>query len=98
MLGCTNKQGDSKSDVLLCFDTKFKSQVYNKLFENDIDINDITRRDWSSGLRRCASKHHAYAGYEFESHSVFFFLQIFSHSFHDFHKMKKGEHLFYCAF
>ena len=22
---CTNKHGDSKSDVLLCFDTKFKS-------------------------------------------------------------------------
>ena len=22
---CSNKQGDSKSDVLLCFDTKFKS-------------------------------------------------------------------------
>ena len=37
----TNKQGDSKSDVLLCFDTKFKSQVYNKLFESDIDIKRI---------------------------------------------------------
>ena len=34
----TNKQGDSKSDVLLCFDTKFESLVYNKLFESDIDI------------------------------------------------------------
>ena len=37
----TNPQGDSKSDVLLCFDTKFKSQVYNKLFESDIDIKRI---------------------------------------------------------
>ena len=30
---CTYKQGDSKSDVLLCFDIKFKSQVYNKLLK-----------------------------------------------------------------
>ena len=37
----TNKQGDSKSDVLLCFDTKFKPRVYNKLFESDIDIKRI---------------------------------------------------------
>ena len=34
----TNKHGDSKSDVLLCFDTKFKSKVYNKRFESNIDI------------------------------------------------------------
>ena len=37
----TNKQEDSKSDVLLCFDTKFKSQVDNKLFESDTDIKRI---------------------------------------------------------
>ena len=40
----TNKQGDSKSDVLFCFDTKFKSQVYNELFESDIDIKRIFYR------------------------------------------------------
>ena len=34
----TYKHGDSKSDVLLCFGTKFKSQVYNKLFESGIEI------------------------------------------------------------
>ena len=28
-LGSTNKHGDSNSDALICFDTKFKSLVYN---------------------------------------------------------------------
>ena len=32
------------------------------------NLSDITRKDWSGGLRRSASKHHEYAGYEFESH------------------------------
>ena len=77
----TNKQGDSKSDVLLCFDTKFKSQVYNKLFESDIHIKRIfnltSPGNLSSGLRRTASKHHENAGYEFESHSRFFSYQYF---------------------
>ena len=96
----TNTQGDSKSDVFLCFDTKFKSLVYNKLLK-EISIfkeylPDITRKDWSSGLRRSASKHHEYAGYEFESHSRFFFLPIFSHSFHDFHEMKKVSIILLC--
>ena len=36
-------------------------------------LSDITRKDWSSGLRRSASKHHEYTGYEFESHSRFSF-------------------------
>ena len=92
----TNKHGDSKSDVFLCFDTKFKSYAYHKLFESDIDIikllAGITRKDWSSGLRRSASLHREYSGCEFESRSrisFFFFLSIFSHSFHDYREMKK---------
>ena len=71
-----------------------------KLIPKNI-LSDITRKDWSSGLRRSASKHNTYeyAGYEFESHSRFFFLPIFFPSFNDFHEMKKkGEHYFYCAF
>ena len=67
--------------------------MYNKLFESDIDLSDITRKDWSSGLRRSASKHHEYAGYEFESHSGFFLSPIFFNSFHDFH-----EHYFIVHF
>ena len=49
--------------------------MYNKLFESDIDIKHLTSPGkTASGLRRSASKHHEYAGYEFESHSRFFFL------------------------
>ena len=55
--------------------------MHNKPFESDIDIKRIF---YLTSPGKSASKHHEYAGYEFESHSRFFFLQIFSHSFHDF--------------
>ena len=61
-------------------------------------LSDITRKDWSSGLRRSASKHHEYAGYEFESHSQFFFLTNIFPQFSRFSRNEKGEHYFYCAF
>ena len=37
-------------------------------------LSNITRKDWSSGLRRSASMHHEYSGCEFESRSRISFL------------------------
>ena len=54
-------------------------------------------KDWPSGLRRSSLKHHEYAGYEFESHSLFFFLPTFP-QFHDFHEMKKVSIILLCIF
>ena len=57
--------------------------MYHKLFESDIDILHtylfVTNRNyWSSGLRSNPSKHHEYAGYEFESRlRVVVFLCVF---------------------
>ena len=61
-------------------------------------LSDITRKDWSSGLRRSSSKHHEYAGYEFESHSRFFFLSNIFPQFSRFSRNEKGEHYFIVHF
>ena len=39
----TNKHGDSNSDALICFDTKFKSLVCQKLIQSDIDFVKLSR-------------------------------------------------------
>ena len=53
-------------------------------------------KDWSSGLRRSALKHHEYAGCEFESRSRFFFLTNIFTVFTVFDEMKKVSIILFC--
>ena len=51
------EHGDSNSDALICFDTKFKSIVYLKLIESDIDFTKLSRNQHNKRLVECSEAH-----------------------------------------
>ena len=51
------EHGDSNSDALICFDTKFKSKVYLKLIESYIDFKKLSRYQHNKRLVECSEAH-----------------------------------------
>ena len=86
----TNKHGNSYSDALICFDTKFKSLVCQKLIQSDIDFVKLSRYRHNEMLVEWSKVQYFYAPGVIQLRvRILLSIYIFFYNFYHFHKTKR---------